>query len=226
MKTIRIAFILLPLILFSIKVNAQQSQPSQRNNENNAGPVPEKVVALFNDISDIDKLRVLNPLNLTSDQLNKMIALISKEEDAYNKRLAQEAVPPIDAIAQQIKDVKAKMLKGGNIPADFDDQVKELQSNFVKQRKNEDNRTLLAIIDGMKQIFTQEQVRTAVMVVKQLTKFAPDTTSDQYFNYYVLGTFVEYPRIVPLLKEMVKARSDSSSGAQAAPSTPSQEPAQ
>jgi len=188
--------------------------------------VPEKVVALFNDISDIDKLRVLNPLNLTSDQLNKMIALISKEEDAYNKRLAQEAVPPIDAIAQQIKDVKAKMLKGGNIPADFDDQVKELQSNFVKQRKNEDNRTLLAIIDGMKQIFTQEQVRTAVMVVKQLTKFAPDTTSDQYFNYYVLGTFVEYPRIVPLLKEMVKARSDSSSGAQAAPSTPSQEPAQ
>lgn len=226
MKAIRIALILLPLILFSMKVNAQQNPSSHKDNGSSAGPVPAKVVSLFDDISDIDKLRVLNPLALTSDQLNKLIVLITTEEDKYNKRLAAVAVPPIDAISQQIKEVKDKLLKGGNIPHDFDDQVKQLQTNFIKQRKNEDNRTLLAVINGVKQILTQDQVNTAVSVVKQLTKFSPETTSDQYFNYYVLGTFVEYPRIVPLLKEMAKARADASSGAQASPSTPSQEPAQ
>src|SRR5438874_357341 len=63
---------------------------------------PKEIIALFDDINDIDKMRVLNPLKLTGDQLDKLIAAMKKAQDDYNKKLSDAAVPPIRALAADI----------------------------------------------------------------------------------------------------------------------------
>src|SRR5947209_13834760 len=72
--------------------------------------IPKEVIALFDDINDIDKLRVLNPLKLTSEQLDKLITSMKKATDDYNRKLADAVVPPLRALASDIKDARAKML--------------------------------------------------------------------------------------------------------------------
>src|SRR5438105_8233382 len=92
--------------------------------------IPAEVSALFDDITDIDKLRVLNPLKLTPDQVDKIVAIIEKSQKDYNKALADAAVPPIKEIAKDIKDTRKKMVSGDPIPKDFDEKVKKLQNDY------------------------------------------------------------------------------------------------
>src|SRR5438105_4089862 len=74
--------------------------------------IPPEVNALFDDIADIDKLRVLNPLKLTADQIDKITAEIKKSQKEYDKALAEATVQPIKGIASDVKDVRKKMLAG------------------------------------------------------------------------------------------------------------------
>src|SRR5947208_2823337 len=85
-----------------------------------ADVMPPEVAALFDDIMDIDKLRVLNPLKLKPDQIDKLITTIKKSQADYDKALADAAVPPIRQISKDIKDTRRRMLEGGAIPKDFD----------------------------------------------------------------------------------------------------------
>src|SRR5947209_3589866 len=97
--------------------------------------VPKEVTALFDDIDDIDKLRVLNPLKLTPDQIDKIIALIQQQERDYNAKLTEAAVPPIREIAKDIKETRRKMLTGASLPADFEAKVKQIQADYDRRRK-------------------------------------------------------------------------------------------
>jgi len=171
--------------------------------------IPKEMQALFTDISDIDKLRVLNPLKLTADQLDKIIPIVKKAQTDYNAKLAEAAVPPIRKIASEIKETREKMLAThSGVPKDFDEKVKKLQAEFVKRRKAEDNATLKSLSDSIKAILTKEQVSTASSLARKLTeedgKPTQKGSDDQFFNLYVLGTIVVYPRIVPLLEDMLK----------------------
>jgi len=171
--------------------------------------IPKEMQALFTDISDIDKLRVLNPLKLTADQLDKIIPIVKKAQTDYNAKLAEAAVPPIRKIASEIKETREKMLAThSGVPKDFDEKVKKLQAEFVKRRKAEDNATLKSLSDSIKAILTKEQVSTASSLARKLTeedgKPTQKGSDDQFFNLYVLGTIVVYPRIVPLLEDMRK----------------------
>jgi hypothetical protein len=171
--------------------------------------IPKEVEALFDDINDIDKLRVLNPLKLTTDQLDQIIVIVKKAQDDYNKKLADAAVPPIKEIAKEIKETRRKMLAGATIPKDFDEKVKKHQEAFVKRRNQEDFNTLKGLAEAVKKVLTKEQFTKAVSIAKDfLEKQGKEVKGedDKFFNYYVLGTLITYPRIVPLLQDMRAAR--------------------
>jgi len=180
--------------------------------------VPREVTALFDDISDIDKLRVLNPLKLTPDQLDRLITAIRKAQDSYNKKLSDAAVPPIKQIAADIKETRRKMLtSGGTVPTDFDTKVKKIQDDFMQRRDEQDVATLKSLSDAIRAILTPEQVDTAASLARKLTAKDGKATlkgeDAKFFNYYVLGTFIVYPRIIPLLEDMKKAATESGGAA-------------
>jgi hypothetical protein len=175
--------------------------------------LPEEVMALFNDITDIDKMRVLNPLKLRVDQLDKLISTIRASQESFNRRLDAAAVPPIRAIAKEIRETRQKLLKGGEIPKDFDEKVRKLHADFLKKRKAEEENTLKSLAAAIRSILTEQQVQQAVSIARKWTEEDGQPTkrgtNEQFFNLYVLGTFITYPRIVPLLEDIRKAMSDT-----------------
>lgn len=172
--------------------------------------IPKEMQALFADISDIDKLRVLHPLKLTAEQLDKITSTLKAVQDAYNAKLTEAAVPPLRLLAKDIKETREKMLAThSGVPKDFDEKVKKLQSDFTKRRDAEDKATIKSLSDSIKAVLTKEQIVTAVSIARKFSevdgKPTKKGTDDQFFNLYVLGTFIVYPRIVPLLQDMRKA---------------------
>lgn len=171
--------------------------------------LPEEVMALFNDITDIDKMRVLNPLKLTAAQLDKLISTIRASQESFNRRLDAAAVPPVRAIAKEIRETRQKLLKGGEIPKDFDEKVRKLHEDFLKKRRAEEENTLKSLAAAIRSILTERQMQQAVSIARKWTEEDGQPTkrgsSEQFFNLYVLGTFITYPRIVPLLEDMRKA---------------------
>ncbi|MGC8669064.1 MAG: hypothetical protein ACP5VE_13195 [Chthonomonadales bacterium] len=176
--------------------------------------VPPEVVALFNDIDDIDKLRVLNPLNLTPEQIDKLIPTIQQAQQDYNKKLADAAVPPIKEIAAQIKATRRRLLSGGEVPKDFDERVKKIQAEFIARRDKEDAATLKSLVEAIRGILTPQQVGAAVTEARKAlgeqNKSGPKADEDRLFSYYVLQVFITYPRILPLLQDMRDARAKNS----------------
>ncbi len=174
--------------------------------------IPAEVQALINDISDIDKLRALVPLKLNSDQLQKMIDAMTKAQINYNQHLFDATVPPIKKLAEEIKEVRRKVLAGGTIPKDFDTRVQKIEEDYFDRRAAEDTKGLKAVSDAMRAIFTKAQIAKAAAYGKASSdKLGKNMkgTDDQFFNYYVQGVLIQYSGIVKLLKDM-KTNADMS----------------
>jgi len=184
------------------------------------GAVPPEVAALFDQISDIDKLRVLNPLKLTPDQIDQLISLIQTQMKDYDKKLADAAVPPIREIAADIKETRRKMLSGASVPKDFDQKVRQIQDDFVKRKQQANQELIDSMAAATRKILTEAQVALAAKTAREATaaalkKDVPGTDA-QFFNLYVANTFIVYPRTVQLLKD-VKAASSPTTTSSAAP---------
>ncbi len=167
--------------------------------------IPVEVQALINDISDIDKLRALVPLKLNSDQIQKMIDAMTKAQIDYNQHLIDATVPPIKKLAEEIKEVRRKVLAGGTIPKDFDARVQKIEMDYYDRRASEDTKALKILSDSMRTIFTREQIAKAAAFGKQAgDKLGKNMkgTDDQFFNYFVQGVLIQYSGIVKLLKDM------------------------
>ena len=202
-KASRLRFAIIALIALAI---AGASRLRAQNET-----IPPEVAALFEDIADIDKLRVLNPLKLTSEQIDKLIQLINKSKRAYDSALAAAAAPPIRSIAKDIKETRRRMLEGASIPTDLDNKVKQLQDSFVKKREDQDVNTLKSMSDEATKILTPSQKSKAVSLARKAlsrdNKPAAQGDDDKFFNFYVMSVFIKYPRIIPLLEDMKRSAS-------------------
>lgn len=182
-----------------------------------AQQVPPEVATLFDQIGDIDKLRVLNPLKLTPDQIDKLIALTEAEQKTFDKKLVAAAIPQIRAMGDDIKATRQKMLSGGGVPKDFDDKVRQIQDDFVKNRKTAYQEMVDAMTKGAKKILTDTQVATASKIAREATVAAVKKdvpgTDEQYYNLYIANVFMSYPRAVQLLKDMRGATPTTTSSA-------------
>jgi hypothetical protein len=171
----------------------------------NGAPASKVTLQLFDDLDDIDRLRSLNPLKLTAAQLDKMIAAITAAKEAYDKQIADLAAEQVKAMADEIHDVKRKMLTGGKIPKDFDDKVKKASLGFIAARDKLDADNLVKLADVMHEIFTPEQIVMAIKLSKAAataTNKSTEGADNLWLNYYVKEIIIGYPRMLPLLKEM------------------------
>lgn len=172
--------------------------------------MPAETAAIFDSIDDLDKLRILNPLNLTADQLGKLIPALKQRQRAYNLRILELAVEPLKAIATDIKATRAKLLGGGAIPSDIDEKIKRLQKEFAEKRKVEQDKNLQLVADTMRGILTANQNKVVVEMARR--DFTTGRGNDeQFYNIWVRETIIAYPRIVPLLEDMRKARAPKTS---------------
>lgn len=175
--------------------------------------MPPDTAAIFDSIDDIDKLRLLNPLNLTAAQLDKIIPFLKQRQRAYNQRILELAVEPLKAIAADIKATRTKLLAGGSVPEDIDQKIKTLQKDFSDKRAQEQTKNLKLVADGIREVLTTEQYKAIVAMARRDFSNAKGT-DEQFYNLWIRETIIAYPRIVPLLEDMRNARAPKTSGTQ------------
>ncbi len=166
------------------------------------------VAPLFVALDDLGELRVLNPLKLTADELDKVAAIISDSQTEYNKKIAANAAPVLRKASDVILAAKKKALGGAVVP--LDDTLIKAMSDYEARRKETENATLKALSEKLQTVLTEAQIAAAAKVAKdesaKLTGAASKGTDAQFFNLYVLRVVMGYPRLTPLLKEMRAAR--------------------
>jgi hypothetical protein len=174
--------------------------------------IPKDLVNLFDQVSDIESLRALNPLKLTADQIGRISAEIRKASENHVKMITA-AASPVLGMASEITAVRKKMLTGGEVPEEFDRRGRKISDDFAAKREAAKNKTLKSLSDAIREIFTPEQVAKAIAVSKKLTqrdgKPTIQGTDDQFFNFYVKAIFIDYPGILPLLDEVKKVRAEA-----------------
>ena len=166
------------------------------------------VAPLFIALDDIGELRVLNPLKLTADELDKISAIISDSQADYNKKLATTAAPALRKVSDAILAAKKKAIGGAVLAPD--EVLTKAMSDYETRRQEVENTTLKALSDKLQAELTEAQIQAGAKVAKdEVTKLkgaAGKGTDAQFFNLYVLRVVMGYPRIVPLLKEMRTAK--------------------
>lgn len=167
--------------------------------------MPPDTAAIFDSIDDIDKLRLLNPLNLTAAQLDKIIPFLKQRQQAYNRRILELAIEPLKALATDIKATRTKLLAGGTVPQDIDEKIKRCQKDFSEKRKIEQDKNLKLVADGIRAVLTTEQYKAIVTMARRDFPEGKGT-DEQFYNLWIRETILAYPRIIPLLEDMRNAR--------------------
>jgi hypothetical protein len=177
------------------------------------GPPPaadaKETAQLVEAIDDIDRLRSLNPLKLTVNQLDRAIALLTATQASYQKKVTALAAERVAKMGDTIRDVKQKMLVGGELPADVDKQLQQASSDFIAKRNHLDLENIAAVANSLKEILNADQVKAAAAMTRDAPVNANKSakaTEAQWFNLFVADVMLSYPRILPLLKEMRAAR--------------------
>lgn len=181
------------------------------------------VAQLISDLNDIDTMRPLIPLKLTPEELDRMISVISAVQTDYDKKFKAIAGPALVKLADQIRDVKQRTLKGEAIPKDFDALAKQAEAEIISKRKTLDADTLVSVATSLESILTPDQIKLAARLDRdaqtRLGKATPNTqrTEDQWFGLYVKDAVITVPRIVAVLKQMraavnAKTASNASAG--------------
>lgn len=170
------------------------------------GKPPQDVQDLLSAVDDIDTLRVLNPLKLTPDQIDKIREAIRSAQADYEKRVVEIGTAPLRQLKDEIQSTKQSALAGKAVPKAFDDKVKKVQDDILKKREQLNIRNLATLSANIQGVLTREQIDTAAKLARaayeRLKAASPKTTDTQYFNSYVEDIFIKYPRIVSLLSEM------------------------
>ena len=168
-------------------------------------PAVAAALALVGDVDDIDRLRSLNPLKLTGDQIDKLLAYLPTAQADYDKQLTILVSSPLKEMSEEIKTTKKLMLAGGTVPKVFDTKVKKIQMEYLDKKSQLYIDYIGKVTAECRKIMDEDQIASATKLEKtEYEKSHPGVkaTDSQLYNQFVVDTFMGYYRIIPLLKEM------------------------
>ena len=186
-------------MLNGTRVRAQEKAPDKT-----------EATAIVADLDDIERLRVLNPLKLQPEQLDKLITALTSAQTEYDKKVNALGASIFVPLGSEVRDVRKKALGGSSIPKDFDDKLKKAQTDFLKQRDDLNTENIKSVAAACKMVFTDKQVTAATKMERdQWNKDHPDikdATDTQLFNLYCVDVLISNPRSISLLKEIRAAQ--------------------
>lgn len=175
-----------------------------------AGPDLTTVTA---QLADIDKMRLLTPLQLSDTQIGTLLAALSAAKAEYQPKLDAIDVAADEQLAALRSDIAAahaRVLAGGTIPADLDQKIQKIQTDANTQRKKLLAAWFSGLITTTKAVLTDSQQGAAIATMKAIGKKDPDMEwsgpDKAFYNIFVRMAFIDYPRISGLLEDMRKAR--------------------
>jgi hypothetical protein len=205
---VRLVLFALPVFLLLWGLTGRTALvPAARAQEQGPAPTSSKATdELYDMLDDINKLNVLNPLKLTSDQIDQLSAMATASTAEYQQKLAALKASSVHNLEAEIRATKKRAVAGGEITQSFLNQITTRSDTFAQKKTDLDVQTWTAMVAKVKQILTKDQYEAAIKLIRDQAghepTISPRGAADKWFNVYVLQVFIQYPRIVPLLKEM------------------------
>ncbi|MCS6923184.1 MAG: hypothetical protein NZM10_02280 [Fimbriimonadales bacterium] len=166
-------------------------------------PTLSEVDRLLLALSDITWFNNIRPLNLTKQQIERLIPV---HERAYKQveRLIQEEAKELRNRKDEILRVREEVARGKSLPKEFMETIKRLESDAAQKRRQLRAQVVSEVATELKPHFTEEQIRYMVKRAKEvLEAMRVDVSTlneDQLYALFVEQVFLD-ARAPELLKE-------------------------
>lgn len=166
-------------------------------------PAPSEVDQLLIALSDITWFNNIRPLNLTREQIDR---LIKAHEKAYKQleELIREEARELRNRKEEILRVREETSRGKSLPKEFQETIRRLEQESAQKRRQLRNQVITTIANELKPHFTEEQMDYMVKRSKEVLESARVDTSklekDQLYMFFVENVFLA-ERAPILLKE-------------------------
>lgn len=196
------------LLLCLVPAHAQDDTTKAPQGADSTAKLEAQNMAILQKYADLAILRFLNPLKLTDDQLKKIEEMLTLTQAEYKRRLVAQLTSLLSKVKEPIFSAHRLALEGSDV---LDDEVMgKGVADYYKKQEEIDNFTLRTVSDRLQKIFSKAQITAASKLAKEetikLTRKEAAGTETQFFNLYVRQVMLNYPRILPLVKEMQTAR--------------------
>lgn len=171
----------------------------------------KEIQELLDSVEDIGEMKFLNPLRLTTAQIDKLVPLITAAQTEYNSQLAAANQESLKKIANDIRAARRQAVTGKSVSTEANDRINKAIDAHLKSIKARQDDALKNLSQKIRNILLSEQYATAAKLAKEETEKINQNakgTEDQWFNLYVKSVVMGYPRIVPLLKDIRAAREE------------------
>lgn len=154
-------------------------------------------------LSDITWFNNIRPLNLTRDQIDR---LIKAHERAYKQleELIREEARELRNRKDEIMRIREATARGKSLPKAFQETIRRLEEESARKRRQLRTQVVTTIANELKPYFTEEQMDYMVKRSKEVLETARIDTSklekDQLYMFFVENVFL-VDRAPILLKE-------------------------
>lgn len=166
-------------------------------------PAPSEVDQLLIALSDITWFNNIRPLNLTREQIDR---LIKAHEKAYKQleELIREEARELRNRKDEILRVREETARGKSLPKEFQETIRRLEQESAQKRRQLRTQVITTIASELKPHFTEEQMDYMIKRSKEVLESARVDTSklekDQLYMFFVENVFL-LDRAPVLLKE-------------------------
>ncbi len=195
-KTRWLAMVCLALGLGWWVLSAQEKSPSP-------SPAPSEVDQLLLALSDINWFHNIRPLNLTREQIDR---LLKTHENAYKQleeQIQQEA-KELRNRKDEIQRVREDTSRGKSVPKEFLETMRRLEQEALQKRRALRTQIVSTVSAELKPHFTPEQIEYMTKRSKEVLETAGVDVSrfkeEQLFAFFVEQVFLA-ERAPILLKE-------------------------
>lgn len=164
---------------------------------------PSEVDQLLLALGDITWFNNIRPLNLTREQIDR---LIKAHERAYKQleALIREEARNLLNRKDEIMRIREETARGKSLPKEFQETIRRLEEESAQKRRQLRTQVVTTIANELKPYFTEEQMDYMVKRSKEVLEAARIDTSklekDQLYMFFVENVFL-VDRAPILLKE-------------------------
>lgn len=158
---------------------------------------------LLTALADINWFHNVRPLNLTSEQIDRLLTAHEKAFKQLNELVQQEA-QTLRHRKEEILRVREDASRGKSVPKEFIEAMRQIEQDAARRRKELRAKVIAEISTELKPRFTEEQMDYMVKRSREVLQASKVDTEkwerDQLYMFFVENVFL-VERAPALLKE-------------------------
>ena len=168
-------------------------QPQEKSGGSTSTAQTAEIDQLLTALVDINWFHNVRPLNLTSEQIDRLLAAHEKAFKRLNEVVQQEA-QTLRSRKDEILRVREDASRGKSVPKEFIEAMRQLEQDAARRRRELRTQVITEIGTELKPRFTEEQMDYMVKRSREVLQAsgvnAEKLDRDQLYMFFVENVFL------------------------------------